>query len=125
MIAIGVGPQTLWLWQAVLFASILFHHANVRLPVRLERVLVRLIVTPRMHGIHHSVRVEETNSNYSSLLSVWDWLQHTLRLREAGDRVVIGVPAYASAEDVTIGRLLVLPFRSQRKDWLGEGGMEP
>src|SRR5437764_7754640 len=51
MILIGVDPQTLWLWQTILFGSILFHHANVRLPLRVERVLVRLIVTPRMHGI--------------------------------------------------------------------------
>ena len=44
MIIVGVDPPTLWLWQTVLFGSILFHHANVRLPVRLERLLVRVVV---------------------------------------------------------------------------------
>lgn len=117
MIIVGVDPQTLWLWQTILFGSILFHHANVRLPLRVERLLVRLIVTPRMHGIHHSDRIEETNSNWSSLLSVWDFLHRTLRLDVAQERVAIGVPAYDDPSDVTIGSMLLLPFRRQRNDW--------
>jgi sterol desaturase/sphingolipid hydroxylase (fatty acid hydroxylase superfamily) len=117
MIVIGVDAQLLWLWQTILFASILFHHANVRLPLRVDRVLAFLIVTPRMHGIHHSNRVEETNSNWSSLISLWDLLHRTLRLDVPQERVVIGVPAYDNAADVTIGKMLLLPFRRQRDDW--------
>ncbi len=117
MIVIGVDPQTLWLWQAVLFASILFHHANLRLPLGAERWLVRLIVTPRMHGIHHSDRLDETNSNYSSLVTVWDVLHGTLRLDVPQERVTIGVPAYHSPGEVTVGKMLLLPFRRQRDNW--------
>ena len=117
MIVIGVDAETLWLWQTILFGSILFHHANIRLPHRLERFLVRLIVTPRMHGIHHSDRVEETSSNYSSLVSIWDVLHRTLRLDVPQERIVIGVPAYDRPTDVTIGKMLSLPFRGQRNDW--------
>ena len=122
MIIVGVDPPTLWLWQTILFGSILFHHANVRLPVRVERLLVRVIVTPRMHGIHHSDRLEETNSNWSSLLSVWDFLHRTMRLDVPQERVVIGVPAYDDAPDVTVGKMLLLPFRRQRSDWLKDSG---
>jgi sterol desaturase/sphingolipid hydroxylase (fatty acid hydroxylase superfamily) len=122
MILVGVDPQMLWLWQTILFGSILFHHANLRLPIAFERVLVRFIVTPRMHGIHHSDRIEETNTNYSSLVSVWDLLHGTLRLDVPQERVVIGVPAYDTPEDVTIGKMLLLPFRSQRNDWRTSAG---
>jgi sterol desaturase/sphingolipid hydroxylase (fatty acid hydroxylase superfamily) len=117
MIAIGVDPQILWLWQTILFASILFHHANVRLPLRLERILVRVIVTPRMHGIHHSTRFAETDSNWSSILSIWDYLHHTIVLDVPQERVVIGVPAYQNPDDVTLGKILLMPFRRQRDDW--------
>ena len=117
MILLGVDPQMLWLWQTILFGSILFHHANVRLPLHVERVLVRIIVTPRMHGIHHSDRAEETNSNWSSLLSIWDVVHRTLCLDVPQERVVIGVPAYDQPADVTIGKMLWLPFRRQRDDW--------
>ena len=117
MIAIGVDPQILWLWQTILFGAILFHHANVRLPLRLEQILVRIIVTPRMHGIHHSNRFAETNSNWSSILSVWDYLHRTILLDIPQERVVIGVPAYQNPADVTLGKILLLPFRRQREDW--------
>ncbi|MEA2341997.1 MAG: hypothetical protein QOF63_166 [Thermoanaerobaculia bacterium] len=117
MIVIGVDSRTLWLWQTILFASLLFHHSNVRLPLPFERLLVRLIVTPRMHGIHHSDRRDETNSNWSSLLSAWDYLHRTMRFDVPQERVVIGVPAYHDAGDVTLGKILLLPFRRQRDDW--------
>ncbi len=117
MIIAGVDPATLWLWQTILFGSILFHHANVRLPVRVERLLARVVVTPRMHGIHHSDRIEESNSNWSSLLSIWDFLHGTMRLDVPQERVVIGVPAYDDPADVTVGKMLLLPFRRQRSDW--------
>jgi len=117
MILIGVDSRTLWLWQTILFASLLFHHSNVRLPLRFERLLVRLIVTPRMHGIHHSDRRDETNSNWSSLLSVWDYLHRTMRFDVPQEQIVIGVPAYHDADDVTLGKVLLLPFEPQRDDW--------
>jgi sterol desaturase/sphingolipid hydroxylase (fatty acid hydroxylase superfamily) len=117
MILIGVDPWVLWLWQTILFGSILFHHSNVRLPLRFERFLVWLIVTPRMHGIHHSNRLDETDSNWSSLLSAWDFLHRTMRLDVPDERIVIGVPAYRDPRDVTLGEILLLPFRRQRDDW--------
>jgi len=119
---IGVSPQALWVWQLLLFTSILFHHANIELPIEWERRLVRLIVTPRMHAIHHSDQLSETDSNWSSLLSIWDYLHGTILLsvRQAG--ITIGVPAYQYANEVTFWRLFVLPFRRQRRDWHREDG---
>lgn len=119
-----IGPDlfAVWMWQTVLFASILFHHSNVRLPIPFERWLVWLFVTPRMHGIHHSTMLNETNSNWSSLFTVWDVLHGTLRLDVPQAAVTIGVPAYDEPRDVTIGRLLTMPFRRQRPDWRGSDG---
>jgi len=117
IVVIGAGPDAVWLWQTILFASILFHHSNVRLPVAVERWLVRLVVTPRMHGIHHSTRESETNTNWSSLLSWWDYVHRTLLLSVPQDDVVIGVPAYHRADDVTVGKILLMPFVRQRDYW--------
>jgi sterol desaturase/sphingolipid hydroxylase (fatty acid hydroxylase superfamily) len=120
--AIGPSPVAIWVYHALLFASILFHHSNTRLPIRLERLLVRLVVTPRMHGIHHSDWRNETNSNWSSLLTAWDYLHRTVLLSLPQQKVVVGVPAYQAPEDVTIGRILWMPFRRQRDDWSGPVG---
>ena len=122
VVSIGADPVSVWIWQTLLFVSVLFHHSNTRLPMRLERVLVRLIVTPRMHGIHHSDWRNETDSNWSSLLSVWDYLHRTIHLSVTQSSVAIGVPAYQRPEDVTLGKILRLPFRRQRRDWIGPDG---
>ena len=119
---IGADPTAVVLWQSLLFISVLFHHSNTRLPPALERVLVRILVTPRMHGIHHSNYRAETDSNWSSLLSAWDYLHRTARLNVPQDAITIGVPAYDRPEAVTLGKILALPFVRREDDWRREDG---
>jgi sterol desaturase/sphingolipid hydroxylase (fatty acid hydroxylase superfamily) len=125
VIIIGVSPITYLTWQTFVFLSIMFHHSNVELPISLERWLNRLIVTPRMHGIHHSVVPQETNSNWSSGLTIWDWLHGTLRLNVPQDQVTIGVPAYRKPAEVSLLQILALPFLKQRSDWTATDGSLP
>jgi sterol desaturase/sphingolipid hydroxylase (fatty acid hydroxylase superfamily) len=79
ILLIGVSPHAFQIWQTLLFVSIFFHHSNVRLPKDFEEKLQKLLVTPRLHGIHHSTEETEMNSNWSSGLSVWDKLHGTFR----------------------------------------------
>ena len=116
---LGVDREALAIWQKLLMISILFHHSNLRLPESFEKQLVKFVVTPRMHGIHHSDVAAETNSNWSSLLSVWDRLHGTYRSEPRQDDITIGVPAWSRSEEVTFGRIQAMPFRTQRDDWRG------
>ncbi len=125
IIIIGVSPIAYLTWQTFVFLSIMFHHSNVKLPISLERWLNRLIVTPRMHGIHHSEVQQETNSNWSSGLTIWDWLHGTLRLNVPQDQVTIGVPAYREPAEVSLLQILALPFLKQRSDWTSTDGSSP
>lgn len=122
---IGVSPLSLSVWQTFVLLSVLFHHSNVRLPVDVEQKLVRILVTPRMHGIHHSIVEEETNSNWSSGLTLWDWLHGTLRLNVPQDEITIGVPAYQNPDEVKLRQVLELPFVEQRPTWLLPGDVQP
>ena len=90
-----IDEASLVLWQRMLLVSILFHHSNTRLPERVDRALANVIATPRMHGIHHSNRQEETDSNFASLFSWWDWMHGTMRLDRAQDEITIGAPESA------------------------------
>jgi hypothetical protein len=76
---IGVSPRALHLWRGLTMASVLFHHSNLRLPRQVERALRVVVMTPRLHGIHHSDRPAEQESNWSSGLTLWDRLHGTLR----------------------------------------------
>ncbi|HEX3645323.1 MAG TPA: sterol desaturase family protein [Vicinamibacterales bacterium] len=111
VLLLGVDRDTLRLWQQMLVLSVVFHHSNLELPIAVEERLNSILVTPRMHGIHHSTRADETNSNYSSLLSCWDWLHRSMRLDVPQDEVTIGVDGFSAREDVTLERSLTLPFR--------------
>jgi sterol desaturase/sphingolipid hydroxylase (fatty acid hydroxylase superfamily) len=115
ILVLGVDRGTLRAWQQMLVLSVVFHHSNLQLPIAIERRLVRFLVTPRMHGIHHSTRVEETDTNYSSLLSCWDRLHRSLKLNVAQASITIGVPGFASPEDVTLVESLALPFRADSR----------
>jgi len=110
---LGISPLGLAAWQTVTLMAIMFHHANLRLPYALERRLCRLLVTPRMHGIHHSVVQQETNSNCSTIFSWPDYLHGTLRLNVPQQEITIGVAGYQDPEHVTLGRILQIPFRAE------------
>jgi sterol desaturase/sphingolipid hydroxylase (fatty acid hydroxylase superfamily) len=77
-------------------------------------MLNKLIVTPRMHGIHHSVIRAETDSNFSVIFSFWDRIHKTINLNKPQQQVVIGVPSYDDQKELTIGFLLKLPFTAIR-----------
>jgi sterol desaturase/sphingolipid hydroxylase (fatty acid hydroxylase superfamily) len=122
ILLIGVSPLAFSVWQTFLMVSILFHHSNVRLPIEVERRLNRLVVTPRMHGIHHSDVREETDSNWSSGLTVWDWLHGTLRLDVPQSEIVIGVPAYRDPRELELAEILKMPFTEERPAWRPQVG---
>jgi sterol desaturase/sphingolipid hydroxylase (fatty acid hydroxylase superfamily) len=117
VLAIGPPAVAYVAYEFVFQANTLFHHSNVRLPLGLERALNWLLVTPRMHGIHHSQVQGETNSNYSVVLPWWDWLHRSLVLGIRQRDIAIGVPGYARPEDNRLRTLLVLPFLRQRDYW--------
>ena len=118
----GASPRALRLWQAFFFVSVLFHHSNLRLPAGLERRLARVLTTPRMHGIHHSTVRGETDSNWSSGLSLWDHLHRTFRLDVPQDQVQLGVPGYRDPADIRLRPSLRLPFGRQRDAWRPQEG---
>jgi sterol desaturase/sphingolipid hydroxylase (fatty acid hydroxylase superfamily) len=107
---IGVSPRSLEIWQTLLFISIFFHHSNVRLPKKFEEQLEYLLVTPRLHGIHHSIEEREMNSNWSSGLSLWDRLHRTFRNDVRQREITIGVKGFDRETEVTLGKMLAAPF---------------
>ena len=115
VLAIGCAPAIVLIYEIVFEAATQFHHSNTKLPFSMERVLNKLIVTPRMHGIHHSMIRKETDSNYSTIFSFWDRLHKTARLNIHQNEIVTGVPSYADEKELTIGNLLKLPFGTIRE----------
>ena len=121
---IGGAPWVFVAYETVFQLNTLFQHSNLRLPLPIERVLVLVLVTPRMHGIHHSRRFHETNSNWSSVFSCWDRLHGTLRLNVSQSAIDVGIAGYSLPGDNTVAAVLVMPFRKQRDYWRSVDGDE-
>ncbi|MFT2011169.1 sterol desaturase family protein [Pontibacter sp. 13R65] len=121
---LGVPPKLVVVYEFFFEACTAFHHSNVRLPYQLERRLLQVMVTPRMHGIHHSIVAQETNSNFSVIFSFWDRLHKTLQLHVPQHALTIGAPAYRNVAEQTPGWLLLLPFKKQR-EWKLPNGSTP
>src|SRR5437773_2919303 len=121
VILFGIGPIMLIVFFITFETATLFHDSNWRLTVCVERMLNHVIVTPRMHGIHHSIVQRETNSNCGTIFCWWDKLHRTLRRDVPQNAVIIGVAAYREEHELTLGRLFTLPFARQREWRLPNG----
>jgi len=111
--ALGIPAVAVILFEVILNASAMFNHANMRLPLPIDRALRRLIVTPDMHRVHHSWHRDETDSNYGFSLSIWDRLFKTYRdqPRDGHDDMIIGLHDYRELKDHSLPGLLMIPFR--------------
>ena len=114
VVLLGVSPPIYFVYEGVFQIATLFHHSNLRIPIRVERVLNRVFVTPRMHGVHHSVVRHEVNSNYSVVFCFWDRLHRTMMLNVPQAAIIIGVAGYLETADNTFLNLFLLPFRRRR-----------
>jgi len=72
IILLGLKFKELLIYETLLFTVVQFHHANIRLPSALDRFVSWFIVSPGYHRVHHSSEHAEANSNFSSMLTIWD-----------------------------------------------------
>lgn len=119
LMVFGIDPFTWVLFETLVVTATQFHHGNLRLPEKIDQALAWLIVTPRMHGLHHSLIQNETNSNYSTVFSFWDRLHRSLT--KGLPQHPVGVPSYRDPRELTLLHLLLLPFRRQRPWRLPDG----
>ena len=114
IVVLGAPVVAVVIFEVLLNATSMFNHGNLRLPTGLDRVLRRLIVTPDMHRVHHSVEDDETNSNFGFNLSWWDRLFGTYRdqPRAGHEAMTIGIVDRRDPQEVArLPGMLMLPFR--------------
>ncbi|WP_282048202.1 sterol desaturase family protein [Sulfitobacter mediterraneus] len=111
--ALGPPAFAVLLFEVILNATALFNHANINLPVWIDRRLRWVLVTPDMHRVHHSVDPRETNSNYGFNLPWWDRLLGTYVAQPAKGHteMQIGIEQFRTKRDLWIDRMLVQPIR--------------
>lgn len=113
VVVLGLPAVGVLAFEILLNGTAMFNHANVKLPLGLDRVLRRVLVTPDMHRVHHSDIRDETDSNYGFNLTWWDRLFGTYRdqPRLGHTSMTIGLPQFRDAGERRLTRLLTQPFR--------------
>lgn len=116
IVVVGVSPLAVLIGLSLAAVASVFNHGNIALPRRVDAVLRFLVVTPDMHRIHHSARRDESNANFANLLPWWDRLFATYRYASHVDQrqMTLGLD-YAQARDITVWKLLRMPFEPLRR----------
>ena len=98
------------LFETLLLAAAIFHHSNLKLPPRLEAALSRVVITPSIHWVHHRPVRADTDTNYGTVLSVWDRLFTTRSQTRRRPDQPIGAEGQ---KELPFAALLLRPFRPQ------------
>jgi sterol desaturase/sphingolipid hydroxylase (fatty acid hydroxylase superfamily) len=108
IVLLAVPLVSVVVFETLLLCATIFHHSNLRLPARLEAALARLVVTPSIHWVHHHARRADTDSNYATVLSLWDRLFGSRSPTRRRPDMAIGVEG---APELPLPALVVRPFR--------------
>lgn len=116
VVVLGLPPEVIILYELFDTAMAVFTHANIRMPVVIERALNWVLVTPDLHRIHHSTRVKETNSNYGATLVLWDRVFGTFQRKTPEELAVqpLGLTETQDKRASSLIYLMTLPFRPSR-----------
>jgi sterol desaturase/sphingolipid hydroxylase (fatty acid hydroxylase superfamily) len=119
IVAVGAPASGVLIFEALLNATSMFNHANVRIPARFDRYLRWMVVTPDMHRVHHSAIVAETNSNFGFNLPWWDRLLGTYRDQPAAgyQGMTIGIEQFRESRELWLDRMLLQPFHGPLGDY--------
>jgi len=115
--ALGAPAVAVLIFEVLLNATSMFNHGNVRLSERLDGVLRKIVVTPDMHRVHHSVVPRETNSNFGFNVPWWDRLFGTYRAQPAAghQEMTIGIAQFRDPRELRLDRMLLQPFRDDAR----------
>jgi sterol desaturase/sphingolipid hydroxylase (fatty acid hydroxylase superfamily) len=108
VVVLGAPPAGVLVFEMVFAAANLLEHGNFELPPRFELAVRRLLVTPALHRAHHSAEWRELDTNFGTVLSLWDRLAGTFRASEPGRRIATGLPG--AAQQPGLAQSLLLPF---------------
>ncbi|NTV99092.1 MAG: sterol desaturase family protein [Chlorobiaceae bacterium] len=108
---LGAGIEHLLLYSLLMTPVIEFHHSNISIPPALDRLARLVIPSPMMHRLHHSRLRNEHDTNYGSMLSLWDRLFGSFLVRENLDSLQLGLDRESDFDRQRLLALLLRPFR--------------
>ncbi len=104
----GISLGNLLLYEILYAIELVFHHSNFALPLKIDKYLSYVIVTPNYHRAHHSQCWQETQTNYASFLTIWDKLFKSYAYPQYPHKIKLGLEKYNN--DLNIIELIKMPL---------------
>jgi len=105
----GVPIAAVVVFEVIFAFANFFEHGNIDLPLKLERALGRLLITPALHRRHHSREARLLDTNYGTIFSFWDRLFGSYGEHRSDVRVSTGLPGID--RPLWVREILWLPVR--------------
>ena len=115
VLLIGAPMVAIIIFEIILNATAMFNHSNLRIPVKVDKILRLFIVTPDMHRVHHSINRKETDSNFGFNIPLWDYIfkSYTAQPKDGHQNMLIGVDKFRSTKQQQLVQLLTQPIRNE------------
>jgi sterol desaturase/sphingolipid hydroxylase (fatty acid hydroxylase superfamily) len=107
---LGASTLAVLVFESLLVLCAQFEHSSLKVSKWFEAIYWIFFVPPSMHRIHHSVIINERNTNYGTIFSLWDRILGTLLSNVNQDDIRIGVGAYRRPDKLNFHQLLAMPF---------------
>ncbi len=105
---VGASAEAVVLFEIVFTVANLVEHGNIDLPLRFERLMAYLFITPALHRRHHTKLAPDRDTNFGTILATWDRLFGTRAENDSATAIETGLPGVA---ELTLSRVFVLPLQ--------------
>lgn len=112
----GADLLSVLVFEVLLNATAMFNHGNFLLPKSLNTFLLKFLVTPEMHKVHHSTNWQELNTNFGFNLPWWDYIFKTYCYKSTKETtdMKLGLKEFREKKYSYLHWLLLLPFLSTK-----------
>ncbi|HPK09615.1 MAG TPA: sterol desaturase family protein [Saprospiraceae bacterium] len=117
LIAIIVGAIPLSYYMIYRILTVIFTyltHANLRIPVGLDKMLSWIFISPNMHKFHHHYERPWTDSNFGNIFSIWDRIFGTFVYGDTS-KIRYGLDVLKDDTSENLGYQFKIPFNKEIK----------
>ena len=92
VVLLGAPAIAVLTFEVVFTVANLMEHCDIDLAASVERALGWVLITPALHRRHHTRVGPERDTNFGSILSIWDRVFRTYVHNDSATTVATGLP---------------------------------
>jgi sterol desaturase/sphingolipid hydroxylase (fatty acid hydroxylase superfamily) len=99
------------LYRILTIAFTYFNHSNIALPLKVDKAISWIIISPNTHKFHHHFEEPWTDRNFGNIFSIWDRIFGTFAYGDVAD-IKYGLDVTDDAKSDDLAYQMMLPIRN-------------